>query len=262
MSSLHKPHWLLVDADDTILGVEIDGAVHGTHQAYEVIIAEFAALMASHGFSATAARATQEAIDTALCRSLGFGTKDRFAESFRQTYEQVATEAGVPVDPALANAVFALGMRVFSFPYIALPGALATLHRLHQDFNIAVVTKGEQGEQHKKLFESGCFVYADQTFVLPHKSMEEWSEIVSALEIAVPDRAHCWAIGNSVKSDINPPLALGFNAIHIQCGEWSFEKAEYCTPYTGRRLEVVSDIRACLPLLTPTRATPTEVPRV
>lgn len=252
MTLERKKNWILLDADDTILGVEIEGKICGTHEAYFYAIRKFALTMEFLGFDPERAKQLQNEIDTKMAQEFGFADKTRFARSMVEAYKVMSDELGRSFDAVVAATVKKIGLGVFEHRYVALPGAIATMAAMHKYYNIAIVTKGEDSEQRKKVFDSGCFVYADHVIPLSHKSSPEWEKVVDDLRIGFNTRMSSWAIGNSVKSDINPPLGLGFNAIHVNYGEWSFEVAEYAPPIFRRRLEVVTDIRDVLKYVVPT----------
>jgi putative hydrolase of the HAD superfamily len=252
MTLERKKNWVLLDADDTILGVEIEGKVCGTHQAYFHAIDRFALTLEFLGFNPERAKTLQNEIDTQMAKEFGFSDKTRFARSMVEAYNVLSQETGRVFDAVIAATVKKIGLGVFEHRYIALPGAIPTMAEMHKYYNIAIVTKGEDSEQRKKVFDSGCFVYADHVIPLAHKSAVEWEKVVDDLRIGFNTRQTSWAIGNSVKSDINPPLGLGFNAIHVNYGEWSFEKAEYSPPLFRRRLEIVTDIKDVLKFVVPT----------
>lgn len=254
MTLERKKNWCLLDADDTVLGVEIEGKICGTHEAYFYAIRKFALTLEFLGFDPERAKKLQNEIDTKMAAEFGFADKTRFSRSMVEAYNVISLEMGRHYDVVVANTIKKIGLGVFEHKYVALPGAIATMAEIHKYYNIAIVTKGEDSEQRKKVFDSGCFVYADHVIPLAHKSATEWEKVVDDLRIGFNTRLTSWAIGNSVKSDINPPLGLGFNAIHVNYGEWSFEKAEYSPPLFRRRLEVVTDIRDVLKYVVPTTA--------
>ena len=54
------------------------------------------------------------------------------------------------------------------------------------------------------------------------------------------DRARGWMVGNSPKSDINPALAAGLNAVFVPHDQtWILEHEEVAEPSKGSRLIVV-----------------------
>lgn len=237
-----RKNWIFMDLDDTLGGIEIDGEVRGTSEAYFHAIDRFADRMAQEGFDPELAKKAHHDIDTDLCRRFGFGDKGRFPRSMADTYRHLGGTSA-----AVAEEVEKIGWGVFEHPYRPLPGAIETVAILGKSYRIAVVTKGENLEQRKKIYDMELFPYVDQIFVLSHKDYDEWEGVFAAIGMDLPRMIRSWAVGNSAKSDVNPPLELGVNGIHLQTeSTWSFEHAHYATPQIHRRLEVVSDIRDVL----------------
>jgi putative hydrolase of the HAD superfamily len=237
-----RTRWALFDLDDTLGGVEIEGEVLGTSSAFFYVIDKFADRMRELGFDGDIARDTLNDIDVALCKKEGFGSKDRFARAMGSAYVHMS---GATFQQKVMDEVTKLGMQVFKFPYRPLPGAIDVLAEVSKTFKVAIVTKGEDGEQRKKVFDMGLWPYADQVIPLPHKNKEEWMMVLHSLRILTPEqKREAWAVGNSVKSDLNPLLEEGINGLHLTTyNTWAFEDSTYAEPTNGARLVVTNDIR-------------------
>lgn len=238
-----KP-WVIFDYDDTLGGVLIDNKPHLNNEAYKRAIDFFVRCVSGEfNISQKVIRKTQHDIDVATIKENGFQELTRFAESFVKTYE-VLTGKEAP------SWVFDIGMSVFRYPYIALPGALRVLEALRGVFNVAVFTKGTLEEQHRKLNDSGVFPYVDHVAVANWKSFAEWSVFLEELRIG--HLGSCWAVGNSIKSDVNIPLRIGLNAVHVAHeGEWIFEREPLDCPKSGCALHVVREIEEVMGYLMP-----------
>lgn len=244
-TSTKRTIWL--DYDDTIGGVLIAGKVQPGHRAYFDCIDRFVAVVNATGLDGEYARRRQQEIDMIAAKKVGFGDKTRFAQSMVEAYASVCEEAGEIVSPARSAQVYAIGMSVFTdYPYAPLEGVPQVLRALRPHFNLVVVTKGEQVEQDKKLDQSGLRPLVDEVVVMDHKSQEEWITKVFAPRgfHTAHDLRSTIAVGNSVKSDVNPPVLLGTNGVHlVDSGNWEFEKASYATPLPGRQLVAIEDMR-------------------
>jgi putative hydrolase of the HAD superfamily len=63
--------------------------------------------------------------------------------------------------------------------------------------------------------------------VVAEKNAESYHAIVERYAL---QRSTTWMIGNSPKSDINPAIAAGLNAVFIPHAEtWILERAELCS---------------------------------
>jgi putative hydrolase of the HAD superfamily len=242
--------WAIFDGDDTIFGVLLNGEAVGTAKAYQDTNRRFEARMEREGIDPELARKTKLEIDMQAAGELGFGSRARYPTSLRKTYEMLCPNPNAIV----ARQIEDIGWSVFTdYPYVALPGALKTLETLSKEFNIAIVTKGEDQEQRKKAYDSGVFVYADQVITMTTKSFEEWEEkVITPLRITPMIAKHSWAIGNSVKSDVNPPLLHGFNGLLLAADEtWAFERAEVVPAHPERTFLHINAIEETVPILMP-----------
>lgn len=251
-----KKFWAMFDADDTLLGVTVNGETVGTHMAYKDVLRRYADRMEREGFDRSTALNRQLTIDKAAAETRGFSDKSRFPLSLRQAYTELANEPGT-FNSATAQQIEDIGWSVFTdYPYVALPGALQTLHTVSKEYNIAIVTKGEDEEQRKKVFDSGCFVYADQVITMGHKSLDEWDEkVVRPLRLTTAVRKFSWAIGNSAKSDVNPPLLLGFNGLLLATDEtWEFERGGVVPAMADREFAHINEIHETVKFLLPSES--------
>jgi putative hydrolase of the HAD superfamily len=88
----------------------------------------------------------------------------------------------------------------------------STLRQLSKSYPLMVVTKGELKDQQYKLSRSGievCFQYVE---IVSEKTREVYEDILRRYEI--PPRRFLM-VGNSLRSDITPVLALGGYAVYI-----------------------------------------------
>ncbi|MCM1176747.1 MAG: HAD family hydrolase [Bacteroides sp.] len=93
-----------------------------------------------------------------------------------------------------------------------LDGVEQTLAALASRYTLAVATKGDLVEQRTKYHESGLERFFHHIEVLPDKSEEDYREMARKLEIAPEE---ILMVGNAIKSDIVPVIAVGGTAIHI-----------------------------------------------
>ena len=68
---------------------------------------------------------------------------------------------------------------------------------------------------------------------MPHKTEKDLAALIAKLGIR-PEEAV--SVGNSLRSDVNPALAIGMNAIWIDQHVWEYERSEIA-PGLGRLLE-------------------------
>jgi putative hydrolase of the HAD superfamily len=92
-------------------------------------------------------------------------------------------------------------------------------------------------EQTGKIERSGLKSYFDAIEVVPEKDEAVYRSIAAKYAL-IPDVS--WMIGNSPKSDINPALAAGLNAVFVPHGQtWILEHDEIVEPTPPSRLLTV-----------------------
>lgn len=91
-------------------------------------------------------------------------------------------------------------------------GVEDVLEQLSGKYILAVATKGDLIEQITKFKESGLDRYFHHIEVLPSKSEEDYLRMARKLDIKPEE---ILMVGNAVKSDIAPVVAIGGTAVHI-----------------------------------------------
>ena len=131
-------------------------------------------------------------------------------------------------------------------PATPLPGVEDTLERLQAwPFRLVVFTKGELQDQENKLQRSGLGRYFSHVEITSNKTEREFQQLCEHLDI-LPSQL--LMVGNSLKSDIAPALAIGASAIHIPFHvTWQLEHFE---DITHERLVKITHFSEILTTLT------------
>ena len=115
-------------------------------------------------------------------------------------------------------------------------GVEDTLKALSKHYNLAVITKGDLTEQLWKFNQSGLKKYFHRYLVVPNKSREDYSNLFKEQDLKPEE---ILMVGNSVKSDIDPVIAIGGNAVWIPSENiWIHEVMDL--PESDRIREIVS----------------------
>jgi putative hydrolase of the HAD superfamily len=98
-----------------------------------------------------------------------------------------------------------------------LPGVAETLAELGARHRLILMTKGNHAEQADKLSRSGLASCFSAVEIVAEKDPPTYREVILLLESKRAGSAphSYWMIGNSPRSDINPALAAGLNAVHL-----------------------------------------------
>ena len=221
--------FLIVDADDTLWENNI---------YFERAFEEFAQYLDHSSLSMREVRDVLDDIEAANARIHGYGSLN-FARNLRQCYERLA-ERHVSEEDLTTVAAFA--ERILESPIELIDGVADTLEYLASRHDLTLFTKGHPEEQKLKIDRSGLGVYFGHTAIVKEKDAPAYRELVAARGM---DPARTWMIGNSPKSDINPALEAGLNAVFVpHAHTWILEKQDI-REGKGRllKLECFSDLR-------------------
>jgi len=132
------------------------------------------------------------------------------------------TDHRVP-GPVIAE-ILAAGRELLSYPIETLPYVDQALGQLQQTHRLILVTKGDVFDQERKLAASGLADYFAAIEIVADKNPATYARIF-ARHTDGPD--HTVMVGNSLRSDILPPLEAGGYAIYVPHDlTWSYEHAQ------------------------------------
>lgn len=172
---------------------------------------------------------------------LGYGAK-AFTISMIETALQISQQK---IDATIIRQIVDLGKSLLEMPIELLPGVKETLKILKErgKYKLVVATKGDLLDQENKLERSGLSPYFDHIEVMSDKTEKEYLRLLNILQITPSELL---MVGNSLKSDIQPVLALGGYGIHIPYEVmW---KHEIVDTFTHEHLKQIKKIEELLPL--------------
>lgn len=210
-SSLEVPakQTLLVDADDTLWENNV---------YFEEVFEEFVRLLDHPVLSPAEIRAVLDEIELANRAKQGYGALS-FARNLRQCYQRIMRR---PPGAAEERIIAALADRILNQPIELRPGVAETLPYLAARHRLILFTKGHPEEQRRKVERSGLGGFFQRTAVVREKDAAAYRGLIRQFQL---DPAASWMIGNSPKSDINPALEAGLNAVYIPHPRtWSLEQ--------------------------------------
>ncbi|MDH6310250.1 putative hydrolase of the HAD superfamily [Dysgonomonas sp. PFB1-18] len=116
------------------------------------------------------------------------------------------------------------GKYLLNMPIQLLHGVEEALSSFSKKYKLVVATKGDLLDQERKLVRSGLAKYFDHVEIMPDKTEKEYRKLVSALNTQ-PE--NILMVGNSLKSDIYPPLSIGMYAAYVPYHTmWKHEVAD------------------------------------
>jgi putative hydrolase of the HAD superfamily len=105
-----------------------------------------------------------------------------------------------------------MGKYLLNMPICLLDGVEDTLEQLNKKYKLVVATKGDLLDQQSKLQRSGIAGYFGHVEIMTDKTESEYNKLIASLNI---EPQHILMVGNSLKSDIYPALAVGMYAAYV-----------------------------------------------
>jgi len=122
------------------------------------------------------------------------------------------------------QAIVNLGKEMLAHPVEPIAHVVETLSALQGHYRLMVITKGDLLDQEAKLARSGLDAFFPIVEVVSEKDEAVYRAILARHAIAPGEFL---MVGNSVKSDILPVVALGARAVHVPCADtWIHEHVE------------------------------------
>ena len=217
-------HTLLIDADDTLWENNV---------YFERAIARFISFLNHHEFSPEQVREVLNDVERECIVKHGYGLHS-FSHALVDTFERLSP---TPVTPELHAQVMSFTNIIENHNIEFLPEVPETLEYLKQKHRLILVTKGAQEEQSGKVERSGIKNHFEAVEIVAEKNADIYSHLADKYAC---NHAHTWMIGNSPKSDINPALAAGMNAVFVPHGDtWILEHEEVNPAPQGQKLLIV-----------------------
>lgn len=212
---LRETELWIFDADDTLW----ESALY-FRRAEE----DFIALMESLGFSGDATREEVRRRDIERLSVTGYG-----ARPYMDTLRRILREKSPELSPYIADSLEYISSSLLHHPLVLLPGVIGTIDRMHRaGKQMLVYTMGEDDHQRDKFSRSGIAGFFSDLKVVPVKNEDTMKELLA--HCGVEPRKACM-IGNSPRSDINPAIGCGVNAIYVKRAlTWQAEQTEFAEP--------------------------------
>lgn len=216
-----SPQTLLFDADDTLWENNV---------YFERAISAFISYLDHRVHTVAEVREHLNRIEHATIAAHGYGLKS-FKRSLVACFEHLSSS---PVTPERHERIVAFADSIAQAEIELLPGVAETLTQLATRHRLLLVTKGDRVEQVEKLERSGLERHFTAVEVLPEKHRDAYLDLRQRHGCAA---ATTWMVGNSPRSDVNPALAAGLNAIFIPHDfTWVLEHEVVEQPSSGQTL--------------------------
>jgi len=221
---------LLIDADDTLWENNI---------YFERAFDAFCDFLDHSALTPPQVRDVLNEIELANATIHGYGSMN-FGRNLQQAYQHLAERE---INDDDLRHVLALAERILEQPIELIEGVEETLGYLSERHELTLFTKGNPDEQRMKVDRSELGRYFAHTAIVKEKDAAAYSRLVTERTLA---RDSTWMIGNSPKSDINPALEAGLNAVLVPHPHtWVLEHQDLRESGDGKflRVERFADLR-------------------
>jgi putative hydrolase of the HAD superfamily len=137
----------------------------------------------------------------------GYGAK-AFTLSVIETAIEVSRGR---VTTAEIQAIIDLGKALLAHPVDLLDGVAEAIDAL-ADYRLVLITKGDLFHQESKIAGSGLGEYFESIEIVSEKDPTTYRRVLDGLGVS-PDRF--LMVGNSLRSDVEPVVAIGGRAVHV-----------------------------------------------
>ena len=133
------------------------------------------------------------------------------------------------------------GKELLEKPIELLEGVEDVLQTLKGKYRLVVATKGDLLDQERKLKKSGIEHYFHHIEIMSDKQEADYSKLIKHLDIKPEEFL---MIGNSLKSDVLPVLALGGYGVHVPYHTtWAHEQIQHNVEHDNfRQILTITEI--------------------
>jgi putative hydrolase of the HAD superfamily len=137
--------------------------------------------------------------------------------------------------------IIELGKEMLDKPIEKLESVENVLTSLKKNYRLVVATKGDLLDQERKLKKSGLEHFFHHTEIMSEKGEGDYDKLIRHLDI---EPREFLMIGNSLKSDVLPVLAIGGHGFHIPYHiTWGHEKVDKIIEHPNfKELKKLSEI--------------------
>jgi putative hydrolase of the HAD superfamily len=202
---------ILIDADDTLWENNV---------FFEQTIDCFISALEPIGYPRDYVRRILNETERRNVRQHGYGVRS-FGRSLEETYLKLS---GNMARRDTLDQIAELIRSLEIVPPKILDGVPETLAYLAGRHRLILFSKGEPAEQAGKVERSGLQSFFEAIEIVPEKDPPAFARAVEQFRIV---KSFGWMVGNSPRSDINPALEAGLNAVFIPHPDtWELEHTE------------------------------------
>ncbi|HEV2890803.1 MAG TPA: HAD family hydrolase [Frankiaceae bacterium] len=220
---------VVIDGDDTLWLTE---------HLYDDARQACANAIAGAGLDAVEWERRQRRLDLERADVLGLSAS-RFPGSCALAAHAIAADVVPATRSALVREVRERAAAVFATSITARPEARPLLrHMRRAGARIVLCTQGDPVIQQARVAQSGLGHWFDNVVIVPFKKRSTFATIRASYKTA-----HALAVGNSLRSDIAPALAAGYECIHLDAHAWERERLVGVLAGAPHRVHNLQEVR-------------------
>jgi putative hydrolase of the HAD superfamily len=220
-----------------VLGFDGDDTLWHNEDRFNVTQSELRDLIRRHVPDADVDRHLLE-VEMKNLGMYGYGVKS-FTLSMLETAIQL-TEGRIPASDL--EVILGWGKRMLNEPTELLEGVEVTLRELGERYDLLLITMGDLFDQESKLARSGLGDAFLGVEILSEKNVDSYRAVFERRGINAEEFV---MVGNSLRFDVAPVVALGARAVHVPFHlTWQHANlADESLPETGwRRITRISEL--------------------
>ncbi|MGN2251330.1 HAD family hydrolase [Frateuria sp. GZRe14] len=192
-----------------LIGFDGDDTLWHSEGYYQAAGAEFQAILARYiDVTDSQVQVSMLATERGNLKLFGYGAKG-------MTLSMVETAialTGARIEARDIHRIVQLGKAVLEHPVELLPGIREAVEAVAARHAIVLITKGDLFHQEKKVAESGLSDLFRRIEIVSEKNERTYRRVLGEFDLAPAQFA---MVGNSLRSDIEPVLALGGWGVHM-----------------------------------------------
>lgn len=222
---------------ELVIGFDADDTLWHNENIFEKTHERYRALLASHHDAVTVDRTLFET-EMRNLELYGYGVKGFTLSAIETAIHLTAGKIRADEIQQLID----LGREMLSHPVELLDGVAETIASLATQHRLLVITKGDLRDQERKLAKSSLATHFRHIEIVSEKDQAAYAGILRHYAISAESFL---MVGNSLKSDILPVLALGGAAVYVPYHlTWAAERIDETPVEEGRffRLKSVREL--------------------
>jgi len=219
-----------------IIAFDADDTLWRSEDSFDAAERKFVELLQPFAADGIDVKAALTATERKNLHVFGYGVK-AFGLSMVECATTIANDT---VTPAVIGQLVEMARAMLTEPVRLLPDVPEVLEQVGAGYRLVMITKGDLIHQHAKIEASGLAHHFEHIEIVMEKDVDTYARILRQLDV---DPSRFLMVGNSVRSDILPVLALGASAVHVPYHLlWDLELAPHDHGHTFAELESLAQL--------------------